>query len=151
MKYSSEIIIELKRDDVLEKLNNLNNLKHWQEGLISFEHVSGSPGAVGSKMKLNYVINNRKMSLIESVTHKELPEQYHFIYDTKGMHNIQKNFFTITPQGYTKWTAHSEFVATNLKMRILTLLMPKLFKKQSMKYMEDFKNFAEKGHSVQHA
>jgi hypothetical protein len=33
-------------------------------------------------------------------------------------------------------------------MKLIGFLMPGAFKKQSMKYAQDFKNFAEKGFSV---
>ena len=151
MKYSSEIIINLSREDFLKKLDNSDNMKHWQRGLLSYEHIAGDPGTVGGKMKLNYQMGKREMSLIETITYKNLPEEFHLNYDTKGMHNIQKNFFKETPEGYTKWISKSEFVPTNFMMRMMTLLMPSAFKKQSLKYMQDFKKFAENGISVNNA
>ncbi len=148
MKYTSEIIIELPIESFIKKLDNHDNMKYWQRGLTSFEHLSGNPGQTGAKMQLNYTFGKRKMSLIETIVHIDLPNEFHMNYDTKGMHNIQKNYFDSTPEGHTKWTSKSEFIATNFMMRMMTLIMPGTFKKQSMKYLNDFKNFAEKGISV---
>ena len=148
MNYSVETIIELPLKEVIEKFDNPDNMKHWQRGLVSTEHLSGNPGEVGAKMKLSYQMGKRKMELIETITHKKLPHEFHGTYDVKGMHNVQENYFKENENGHTIWTSKSEFLPTTFIMRLMTLLMPKAFKKQSKLYMEDFKNFAEKGISV---
>lgn len=148
MKYTVETLIELPLDEVIKKFDNTENMKHWQRGLISVEHLSGTPGEVGAKMKMNYQLGKRKMELIETITYKNLPNEFHGTYDTKGMHNIQENYFSETEEGFTLWTSKNEFLATNFTLRIMTLLMPGAFKKQSKVYLTDFKNFAEKGISV---
>ncbi|MCB0463060.1 MAG: SRPBCC family protein [Flavobacteriaceae bacterium] len=151
MKYNVEITIDLPRDEVIKKMDSIENMKHWQRGLTSAEHISGTPGVIGAKMQLNYKFGKREMQLTETITKRELPREFHANYDTKGMHNIQQNFFEETPDGKTKWISKSEFIPTNFMMRIMVALMPGAFKKQSKKYMEDFKNFAENGTSVANA
>lgn len=151
MKYTTQIIIEAPIETLVKKLDNQDNMKHWQRGLISFEHISGEPGKIGAKMKLNYKFGNKLMVLTETVTHNSLPNAFYANYDTKGVHSIQKNYFEITPQGHTKWICESEFVPTSFFMRMMILLMPKSFKKQSKTYLTDFKNFVEKGISIQDA
>ncbi|WP_353779531.1 SRPBCC family protein [Winogradskyella sp. 3972H.M.0a.05] len=148
MKYTTEITIELPRDQVIKKLDNMDNIKHWQRGLTSVEHVSGTPGEFGSKMRLNYQFGKRKMELMETVTKRNFPDEFHATYNTKGMHNIQKNYFKETSEGHTQWISESEFLPTNFMMRVMTFLMPRAFKKQTLKYLTDFKNFAERGDSV---
>ena len=61
--------------------------------------------------------------------------------------HIQKNYFR-EENGKTRWISESEFQFSGFGMKLMGLLMPGAFKKQSLKYMEDFKNFAEKGISV---
>lgn len=148
MKYDVELTIDLSRDEVIKKMDNVDNMKHWQRGLTSAEHVSGTPGEVGAKMQLNYKFGKREIQLVETITKRNFPREFHANYDTKGMHNIQQNFFEETPDGKTKWVSKSEFVPTGFMMKVMTTLMPGAFKKQSKKYMEDFKNFAENGTSV---
>jgi hypothetical protein len=148
MKYNVELTIDLPRDEVIKKMDNVDNMKHWQRGLVSAEHLSGSPGEVGAKMQLNYKFNKREMELVETITKRNFPEEFHATYETKGMNNIQENFFESTPDGKTKWFSNCEFIPTNFMMRVMTTLMPGAFKKQTKKYMVDFKNFAEKGESV---
>ncbi|AXT20620.1 SRPBCC family protein [Flavobacteriaceae bacterium AU392] len=151
MKYTIETIIKLPRDEVIKKMDNTDNMKHWQKGLISAEHISGTPGEVGAKMRLNFKFGKREMELIETIAKRNFPKEFHATYDTKGMHNIQQNFFEQTPQGHTKWVSECEFLPTSFTLRMMTLLMPGTFKKQSKKYMADFKNFAENGISVANA
>ena len=151
MKYTSQIIVEVPLEQFIKKLDSHENMKHWQRGLESFEHVSGDPGKIGAKMKLNYNFGKRKMTLIETITENRLPKELHVNYDTKGMHNLQQNYFEQTPEGFTKWVSINEFIPTNFFMRFMTLLAPKSFKKQSMSYLNDFKNFAEKEISVKNA
>lgn len=151
MKYTTEIIVEVPLQEFIKKLDNAENMKFWQKGLVSYDHQSGIPGKIGSKMLLKYKLGKREMELLETITHTDLPYELHMTYDMKGMHNVQKNYFTKTAEGYTKWTSENEFLATSFMLRMMTLLMPKAFKKQSKQYLIDFKNFAEKGTSINHA
>ena len=44
MKYTTEITVDLPRDEFIKKLDNPDNMKHWMQGLISHEMLSGEPG-----------------------------------------------------------------------------------------------------------
>lgn len=151
MKYTTEITIDLPREEVIKKLDNPDNMKHWQRGLISVEHLDGIPGKVGAKMKLRYKLGQRDMELIETITKTNFPETLHANYDAKNVHNIQRNYFEELISGKTKWRSESEFYFSGFMMKMMSLLMPGAFKKQSLKYMQDFKAFAENGTSVSHA
>ena len=150
MKYIIELVVKLPLDEFIKKFDNTDNLKHWQRGLISTEHISGNPGRYGAKMKLIYKFGKREMELMETVTHRNLPHEFHSNYDSKGIHSVQENYFEETPEGYTKWTSKNEFIPLGFTMWIMTLIMPNAFKKQSLQYMKDFKNFADKGKSGAH-
>lgn len=150
MKYTVEILVRIPLQDFVKKLQNPENLKHWQRGFVSYDVISGYPGDVGSKMKLVYKIGKRDMELLETVIHKQEPNELHVMYDTDGMQNIQENSFEETPKSFTKWTVICEFLPMNFMLRMMTILMPGTFKKQSKQYMQDFKNFAEKGISINH-
>ena len=151
MKYTTQVIVEVPLEQFIIKFDNYDNLKHWQRGLESFEHVDGDPRKIGAKMKLNYNFGKRKMILIETITETHLPHELHLHYDTKGIHNIQQNYFEQTPEGFTKWVCKSEFIPTSFFMRFMTMIAPKSFIKQTTIYLTDFKNFAESGISVKDA
>lgn len=147
MKYTTEIVVDLPREEFIKKLDNPENMKHWQRGLITYEQLSRNPGQEGARMSLSYKMGKREMDMVETIIKRNLPEEMHTIYDTKGVHNIQKNYFR-EENGKTRWISESEFQFSGIGMKLMGFLMPGAFKKQSLKYMEDFKNFAEKGISV---
>jgi len=151
MKYTTEIKVDVPLDEFIKKMDNVENMKHWQRGLVSAEHISGDPGELGAKMKLNYLFGKRKMEVIETITKRKFPHEFHANYTSKTIHNVQQNYFEKTNDGFTKWISESEFLPLNLVMRIILVLMPSMFKKQTLKYMQDFKNFAENGTSVTNA
>ena len=151
MKYTTEIIIEKPLEYVINKMDSTDNMKHWQEGLVSAEHISGTPGEFGAKMKLNYDFGKRKMELIETITKQNFPSEFHATYTTKGMRNIQQNYFESIEKNHTRWICKNEFQPTNFVMNAMLFLMPRAFKKQTKTYMTNFKNFVENGTSVANA
>lgn len=148
MKYTSEILINLPREEVISKLDNPENMKHWQRGLLGYEILEGTPGTKGAKMKLDYKMGKRSMTLTETILENKFPSEFHANYDTKGVHNIQRNFFHDLDGKSTQWVSENEFQFNNFGMKLMGWLMPGAFKKQSQKYLKDFKNFAEKGISL---
>lgn len=145
MKYANEVVINLPLQKVIELFDNPENLSKWQPGFIRLEHLSGSPGQIGAKSRLIYKMGKgrRQIEMIETITHRNLPNEFHGTYETKNAFNIQKNFFTEITPGKTKWVSESEFKLSGL-MKLFGWLMPGAFKKQSQKYLDMFKEFAEK-------
>ncbi|MEP0132620.1 MAG: SRPBCC family protein [Eudoraea sp.] len=148
MKYTTEIIIDLSLDEVHKKLDNPENMKHWQEGLLGYKQLSGEPTKEGAKMELYYKIGKREVTMVETILKNNFPYEFHATYDAKGVHNIQKNTFEVINDHTTKWISESEFEFSGFMMKIMGFIMPGAFKKQSIKYLGDFKAFAEKGFSV---
>lgn len=142
MKYTTEITINLPRERVIELFDNPDNMKHWQPGLISFEHLSGEAGKPGARSRLKYRMGKREIEMIETITARNLPEEFHGAYEAKGVFNIQKNYFIPVSDTQTKWVSESEFKFSGL-MSVMALFMKGAFRKQSMKYLEQFKAFAE--------
>ena len=148
MKYQVEEIIDLPLEETVNKLDNPENMQHWQQGLVNYKQLSGTPGEVGATMQLDYDMGKRKMSLTETIIKRELPGEFHTSYETKGVYNLQQNYFEALADGRTKWTSNAEFRFAGIGMKLMGFLMPGVFKKQSKKYMSDFKAFAERGVSV---
>ena len=88
------------------------------------------------------------MTLTETITKINFPEEFHATYETKGVRNIQHNYFYKIDTTNTKWVSVTEFQFSGLGMKLIGAIMPGVFKKQSRKYLEDFKNFAENGTSI---
>ncbi len=51
----------------------------------------------------------------------------------------------------TLWVSENEYRFSGLLMRLVGLLMPGAFRKQSLQHMQDFKAFAEHGKDVREA
>ena len=151
MNFIAEIEIDLPRSQVLHKLINMDNYQHWQEGFLSAEHISGDIGQFGAKMKLIYKFGRKKKIWIETITKRDLPFQIHANYSNNGLINFQRNYFNENSEGITKWISKNEFIPTNFKMRLITIFMPGVFKKQILKQMKNFKNFAESNQSILNA
>ncbi|UOY07333.1 SRPBCC family protein [Muricauda sp. SCSIO 64092] len=147
MKYTTEVLVDLPRDEFITKLDNPDNMKHWMRGLLAYDVISGETGQEGAQMNMKFKMGKRNMEMVETIIKRNMPEEFHATYDTKGVHNIQKNFFK-EENGKTRWISESEFQFEGFGMKLMAFLMPGAFKKQSKKYAEDFKNFAEKGISV---
>lgn len=142
MKYEHSLIINLPRERVIELFNSTENLYKWQDGLQSFEHISGTPGQVGAKSMLKYKMGKREVEMIETITHQNLPDRFHGTYEAKNVWNKIENHFS--EQGdKTEWRVVSEFKFTGF-MRIMAALMKGAFKKQTLTFMTKFKDFAEK-------
>ncbi len=143
MKYSNEIEIDLPVNQVIALFDDPENMKHWQPGLESFEHLSGEPGMPGAKSRLKYNMGNRKVEMIETIVKRNLPEEFSGTYEAKGVHNAISNKFIPVSANKTKWVTETEFKFSGF-MKLMGWLMPGAFKKQSQKFLEQFKAFAEK-------
>ena len=142
MKYSSEIEINKPIDNVIELFDNPDNMDKWMDGLQSFEPISGTPGQPGAKSKLKFKMGKREIEMIETITVRNLPDEFSGIYEAKGVFNVVKNKFIKLSENKTQYISEQEFQFKGF-MKVIGFLMPGAFKKQSMKYLQAFKRFAE--------
>ncbi|WP_020527703.1 SRPBCC family protein [Flexithrix dorotheae] len=144
MHYTNEVIIEVPIEKVISLFDNPDNLKKWQPGLQSFEHISGDYGQPGAKSRLKYMMGKREIEMIETIITRNLPQEFTGTYETKGVFNKVSNKFIPIEGNKTKYIAENEFQFTGLMMKLFGFFMPGAFKKQSQEYLDLFKNFAEK-------
>jgi hypothetical protein len=142
MEFSQELTVNVPRQRFIELFDDIENLKVWQEGLISFEGLTGTPGEPGATSRLVYKQGRGTMEMIETVTRRDLPEAFDGTYDAKGVHNLCRNEFHDLDGTATGWVAHNVFEFTGF-MRIVALIFGPMFKKQNLKTMTAFKEFAE--------
>lgn len=144
MKYTIEIEIDQPRDKVVELFDNEENAFKWMEGLQSVDPIEGEPGAIGSTSRMKFKMGKREIEMVETIIEKDLPGNYKMTYDAKGVHNIINNKFTEIGDNKTLYQTEQEFQFKGF-MKVMGFLMPGAFKKQSLKYLKDFKAFAESG------
>ena len=143
MQYTHSILIDLPLKQTIAKMDSLENLKKWQDGLVEATVISGKFGEEGAKTRLKYDFGSRKMTLLETIIKTNMPHELVASYTTKGVYNEQHNRFKATDDGKTIWESDSTFKFEGLGMKLVGLLFPKSFEKQSLKYMKAFKAFAE--------
>ncbi len=143
MKYSSQIEINAPITAVIDLFDNPDNLGKWMEGLQEFTHLSGTLGEPGAKSRLVFQMGKRKIEMIETVTVRDLPNEFSGTYEAQGVFNLVKNQFTSLSGNKTLYTVETEFQFKGF-MRILAFFMPGAFKKQTFKHLSDFKAFVEK-------
>ena len=135
-------IDNLPRARVIELFDSFENLKEWQESLVSYEPISGEPGQPGAKTRLLYDMGRRRMEMIETIITRNLPDEFTGTYDASGVHNIVRNYFYDEGDS-TRWVLDTEFQFRGF-MRIMAFFMPSSnFRKQTGKTMEAFNRFAE--------
>ncbi len=137
-----EVDITLPRAKVVELFDNPDNWPKWQERLVSWEALEGTPGEKGGKRKLFHKIGRREIEMVETIESKNLPEEMTCLYTPTGAWNRVIYRFAESGPSETRWEFETEFRCTGV-LRIMAFLMPGMFRKASLKDMTNFKRFAE--------
>jgi hypothetical protein len=141
MKYSCELEIKLPRTRVIELFDNPDNLSKWQPGLLRFEPLSGTPGQPHAKSKLTYRQGKGEFVLIETITVRDLPEEFSGTYESKlGTSTVRNRF--VESGTSTRWLLDTEFQGVGI-MKLLAPLMSGAIRKETLKMGKAFKIFAE--------
>ena len=144
MKFTCTVEIQKPLNETVNLWNNFENLKEWQDGFEGIEHISGTQGEPGAKTKMFYSSGKRKIILEETVIVNNLPEEFTGRYEAKEMVNTMKNSFSSKSDNSTIWTAEIEYSEfRGFIPKLMSKLMPGMFKKQTQKWLDQFKTFAE--------
>lgn len=140
MKFTCTVDINLSRSKVRALYDNPQNLQYWQDDIVSFKHQKGEPGTVGAQSLVNY----KHVELTETIVKNSLPEEFHGLYEGKWGKNTMSNYFEELSTNETRWKAEVEFLEfSGFMMKVMKLIFPNTFKKQTQKWMDQFKAFAE--------
>jgi hypothetical protein len=161
MKYTVSIEIAVPRERVVQLLADPVHLPKWLRGLVLHEPLSGVHGQIGTKSRVVMQTGQQKFEGTETITRREPIELHgmaresvvHFDREIvgKGMWSAVHDRFTETGLETTLWESESEYRFSGSLMRLVGLLMPGAFRKQSLQHMQDFKAFAEHGKDVREA
>lgn len=145
MKFTCTVEIDQPIETVTRLFDNTDTLGEWQKGLVSYEHISGTPRAVGSKSRITFNTAKHVIELMETILVKNLPHEMTGLYEHKHMVNTMTNRFSPLGDNKTRYEAeihYTRFIGFIPKM--MALLMPGIFKKQVQETLDRFKAFAEK-------
>lgn len=143
MKYTIDIEINKPLDKVIELFDNPANLDKWMPGLVSFEHISGVSGQPGAKSRLKFKNGKNEFELIETILVRDLPKEFTGTYEAGGMKQHAKNSFISVSSDKTRFVSEQEYTFSGF-MKIMAFFMAGVIKKQSVKCLVLFKDFAEK-------
>jgi len=142
MKYTKEINIQLPRDQVIELFDSTDNLYQWQPGLKNFEHLSGDPGKEGARSRMVYEGRKGDLVMTETITKRNLPDEFHVSYKARGVFNEVYNYFSEPEPGTTLWKTENIFRFRGA-LAVMIPFMKKAFIQNTGLSMERFKAFAE--------
>jgi hypothetical protein len=161
MKYTVSIEIALPRERVVQLLADPAQLPKWLRGLVLHEPISGTHGQLGTTSRVVMQMGKQKFEGIETITRREPVDLHeiprgsvvHFEREIvgEGMWSAARDRFTEAGPRTTLWESENEYRFSGLLMRLVGLLMPGAFRKQSLQHMQDFKAFAEQGQDVRDA
>jgi hypothetical protein len=158
MKYTTSIEIGLPREKVVQLVTDPAQMPKWLRGLVLHEPVEGVHGHLGTTSRVVFRTGGQTMEATETITRVD-PTDLHAVpgsvvvhYDreivAEGMWQVQRDRIIDAGPNLTLWESDSEFRFDGLLMRLVALLMPGSFRKQSRQHMQDFKAFAEQGRDV---
>jgi hypothetical protein len=161
MKYAVSIEIAMPRDEVARLLADPAHLPKWLRGLVLHQPLSGIHGHVGTRSRVVIQTGQQRFEGTETVTRREpadlrsIPREsvVHFEREIvgAGMWSVVRDRLTEAGPDRTLWVSESEYRFSGVLMRLVGLLMPGAFRKQSQQHMQDFKEFAEQGTDVREA
>lgn len=143
MNYTIKNNIKASLNTVANKIADPKAAKEWTEGLESVEQIESEYCKVGSKRKLTYKFGKKEMIMTETILENDLPKSIKFAYDSSMGRNIVELVFEELSSNETQQTCHTE-IQINGWMKYVSFLFGGMFKKQTQKYMEAFKSYAEK-------
>lgn len=114
----------------------------WMEGLQKIERLSKNPYEVGAKSKFHFLHKNKKMVINETILEQNMPHQIKFGFTSTMGYNEVEMVFEQLNETSTKQINNSYFALRGI-MKLIGPLMKSMFKKQSMKYLNAFKEYAE--------
>lgn len=158
MKYTASVEIDLPREKVVQLISDPAQMPYWLRGLVLHEPVKGVHGQVGTTSRVVFQMGKQRMEATETITRlepadlDEVPSSAVVHYEreiaAEGMWQAQRDRLVKAGTDTTVWESESEFRFKGVLMRLVGLVMPGSFRKQSYQHMQDFKAFAEHGTDV---
>ena len=158
MKYRNSIEIAQPRARVAQLLADPVHLPYWLRGMVLHEPVHGEHGQLGTESRVVLQSGKQTFEITETITRRAPADLTVIPHNTvvdferesigPGMWSVVRDRLTEVDPQTTLWVSDSEYRFDGLLMRVVGLVMPGTFRKQSQQHMDDFKAFAEHGTDV---
>lgn len=144
--YSEEITIERPVQEVVDLFAAIEHYPDWQPDLQDYVTFSGKPLQEGAKSRMVFRENSHdNVKMVEEILENRLPGMLRVKYATDGIISYQTHIFRPANEGATLYRIETENDLEGL-MKVMGVLNPSHFKKQTLKFMESFKEFVESRH-----
>ncbi|NER83266.1 MAG: SRPBCC family protein [Leptolyngbya sp. SIO1D8] len=144
MKYTNKVEINLPVDQVVKLWQNHEHFDKWQTGYLKTTLLEGEASAQGSKSEILLCIKGKEMRLIQTVLISNLPEEKKILVEHEHMTNTLSTRFKELNNSRTECISETEYTKFNgLIPKVMATLFPGIFRQQSQKWLDNFKEFAE--------
>lgn len=145
MRFTCKVEINAPREKVVEAFLDNEKQKQWQDGFIGKEQISGEPFQKNAVAMMKYKRGNGVMELKETILLNELPDEFSGLYEHKHMINTMTSRFTSIDGEKTLFEAKIHYMQTfGLMPKLMMKLFPGMMKKQTQKWLDQFKAAVEK-------
>jgi hypothetical protein len=145
MQFTCTVTINVSKEKVAAYFANPEYLKEYQDGFLRKELISGNSGEENAVSKMYYKQGKREMELTETIQVNNLPDEFMAQYHHKFTDNTMRSTFTTVSETQTRYDAEIHYMAfRGLMVKVMVFLAPSFFKKQVVKWLQNFKVFVEK-------
>jgi uncharacterized membrane protein len=145
LKFTCSVTIDVPRDIVTGYFRDPAHLPAWQEGFVSLTPAGGEPGQPGARAIFRYQRGRRPFQLEETILENELPKRFVASYQHTHMINTMTSQFHAPDAQSTRWEVTVEYDRfRGLLPRLMALLAPGQFRRQTQAWLDRFKRFAER-------
>ena len=145
MKFQCSVIINKPKALVAELLNDPKNLGEWQDGFISYEHLTGDPGETGATALMKYDMKGRKLDLTETILENGMPDFFKAKYSCDPTENFLTLKISEIDANKTRIVEDIEYTRlSGILLKVMAFVLPNMFKNQAQKWLDQFKAFVER-------
>ena len=144
MKYICSVLVNLERETCIKLWFDEDQLHKWQTGFQYKKWMSGKSNQEGAISEILIIQGKFEIKLKETILENDLPRSLTGQYDHIHMSNTQKVRFESIAEDKTEIITEVEYFAFHKFLpRMLAFLFPGMYRKQSQKWLDQFKTFAE--------
>jgi len=149
MRYQLELELAAPRERVVELFLDPENIPKWQPSLVGMEPIGDiTAREPGAQTRQLHKMGKREVEMIETTTVHNYPDEFCATYESDDVWNLIENRFYESGPETTRWELVSEFRSTNWMMKVMIVLFPGMFKKQTRTFMDYFKQFVESNRDI---
>lgn len=144
MKFSCAVVINLPVNTVIQLWTDEDSFFQWQDGFSKREILEGEKNKPGVKTRIIYYPGKGQLELLETLLENDLPKVKKNLYvhsDMVYIQTIKMNEITHKKTELISEIEYKKFIG--LFPKLLARLFPSMFKKQALKWLNDFKTYAE--------